>query len=229
MVRDPYAWWCGRKGVVRLLTIPIIILFQTGVIVHKGLSDLPLYTVTRIEETGDELRLSGQFDHLKTVRGVPRRSWLYAPPNSIIGDLISVDTETFAAIFLAHSSDKQFVSGIGARFPWLDGYWNAALIQRILENTDEWRQVVFEPNDTTEFIQDGVRGWCKVGRKVPDGAQIIGSIEGGWDHEHCELCQQKIGLGGEGCGYTDIEDNWLCPSCYKSYGANGNLAFLFEG
>ena len=27
MVRDPYAWWCGRRGVVKLPPIPIIFIY----------------------------------------------------------------------------------------------------------------------------------------------------------------------------------------------------------
>jgi hypothetical protein len=53
-------------------------------------------------------------------------------------------------------------------------------------------------------------------------------VRGGWDHEHCELCRGKIGVGGAPVGYRDNDDQWLCESCYDHYAKQHDLSFLVE-
>lgn len=40
----------------------------------------------------------------------------------------------------------------------------------------------------------------------------------GWDHEHCELCFEKIGTGGIPGGYATVDEyRWLCPVCWQDF------------
>ena len=66
----------------------------------KQLDDLPHFRIDKIVpvENGD-LHLSGTFNHLAGVR--KGRSWLYAPPPSVIGDLIELIPENKTAVFIA--------------------------------------------------------------------------------------------------------------------------------
>lgn len=39
-----------------------------------------------------------------------------------------------------------------------------------------------------------------------------------WDHEHCELCFEKIGTGGLPGGYATADRyRWLCPECWRDF------------
>lgn len=39
-----------------------------------------------------------------------------------------------------------------------------------------------------------------------------------WDHEHCELCFEKIGTGGIAGGYATADEyRWLCPVCWRDF------------
>ena len=41
-----------------------------------------------------------------------------------------------------------------------------------------------------------------------------------WDHEHCELCGEKIGWGGLPGGYAAADEyRWLCPVCWEVFRA----------
>jgi hypothetical protein len=55
----------------------------------------------------------------------------------------------------------------------------------------------FMPSPAQHFRQGSVYGWTKAGSKLADDATPTHIEEMGWDHEHCELCQSKIGRGGD--------------------------------
>ena len=124
----------------------------------KQLADLPHFKIEQIEAAkhGD-LRLSGVFNHLSGVR--EGRSWLYAPPPSIIADLVALVPERKSAVFVASIFDSTPSLETGMAFPWIDGYWNSNLIERILDTNKKWIRTKFEPSDAMAFIQNNVRGW----------------------------------------------------------------------
>jgi hypothetical protein len=57
------------------------------------------------------------------------------------------------------------------------------------------------------------------GEEIPPGGFVV---PGGWDHEHCRLCWERISdiEAGKNFGYTDGKD-WLCESCYEKYIVSG--------
>src|SRR5678816_1815511 len=54
------------------------------------------------------------------------------------------------------------------------------------------------------------------------------SDSNGWDHEHCEICQRTIGVGGERHAYINKTDRWLCERCYHDYAKPRSLGFLIS-
>jgi hypothetical protein len=51
-------------------------------------------------------------------------------------------------------------------------------------------------------------------------------VPGGWDHEHCELCNAHIDAGN--VGYCDSSEHWVCEACYARYVVPHDLAFVDE-
>jgi len=191
----------------------------------KQLNDLPHFKIDKIIplENG-HLRLAGTFNHLAGVRN--GRSWLYAPPPSVIGDLVELIPENKTAVFIA--SVRKFTPEIkeGMIFPWVDGYWNSRLLERILDTKKTWTRTKFEPSDARAFDQDGVRGLSEATSPIPEGSKFLGKVSKGWDHEHCVICWSTIGANGAEFGYTDYENFWLCSDCYERYGATHDLSFI---
>jgi|SoiMethySBSTD1v2_1073268.scaffolds.fasta_scaffold1209851_1 hypothetical protein len=71
----------------------------------------------------------------------------------------------------------------------------------------EWVREVFTPRDA--IVYDG-----------KGGSSIQPSIKpGGWDHEHCLVCEATISDKSEShwYGYSDEDDHWLCEACYARH------------
>ncbi len=110
---------------------------------------------------------------------------------------------------------------VRARFPFVDIYLGdkAALV---LDRSKEWRLVEFQPVDAVERVAGDVRILAKA---TSDDASA--SVEeGGWDHEHCEICYEKIGAAGLPKGWTSASDEWLCEVCYEAYLKPRSLGFI---
>ena len=60
------------------------------------------------------------------------------------------------------------------------------------------------------------------------GAEDLGVKEGGWDHEHCELCRARIGDAQNPDGYVDPEEHWLCLACHERYATTRDLSFVVD-
>jgi len=190
------------------------------------LGDLPAFRVLQIANA-ENPELLGMFTHLKGVRA--GRSWLYAgDADSLIGDLLDIDEATQRARFTAPFWSSASPIQVGSAVPWLDGYWQAYHLTMILDPQAVWKRTEFAPSPAQHFQQGDVHGWTKAGAKLPDDAVPTHIDEVGWDHEHCELCQSKIGRGEDAYGYVDHNDRWLCERCYHAYAEPRSLAFVFS-
>lgn len=190
------------------------------------LKDLPAFQVLQITNA-DDPELIGVFSHLKGVRAA--RSWLYhGDADSLIGDLVDVDEATRQARFTAPFWSPSSPIQVGSVVPWLDGYWQAYHLTMILDPEAAWKRTEFTASPAQHFRQGHVHGWTKAGHKLPDDAVPTSVDELGWDHEHCELCQSKIGRGGDDHGYVDRNDRWLCGRCYHDYAEPRSLGFVFS-
>jgi hypothetical protein len=113
---------------------------------------------------------------------------------------------------------------VGAMYPWIDGYWQAYHVAMVLAG--KWTPRVFSATPAHYFRLAGVRGWQPEGGMLPLGAEDLGVQPDAWDHEHCELCQARIGVSGDPSGYVDPEDHWLCVECYSRYGITRDVSFV---
>lgn len=178
--------------------------------------------VERIERPADGLRIYGRFDRLDGVRGFgyfrfARRDYAWA-------ELKILDRST-CEVLVTDSRDPEVGRlRTGERYIWLDDYWQAPLVEAIADETHMWRRFTFVPADARQFKQGDAIGWQPLGQALPKGAIDLGIKPKGWDHEHCGLCDGRIDPDAP-IGYTDNEGHFLCPPCYKKYGAPHDVSF----
>jgi hypothetical protein len=192
---------------------------------HTRLEDLPAFELKQIL-TDSEPHLIGTFSHLRSVRA--GRSWLYAGDHSLIGDLIDLNANDRSARFIAPYWSPASVIQLGSIVPWFDGYWQANQVTMILDPAAHWQRTEFLPSPAQHFKQGGVSGWMRLGQDLPEGAVATHSDSNGWDHEHCEICQRTIGVGGKRYAYINKTDRWLCERCYHDYAKPRSLGFLIS-
>jgi len=189
------------------------------------LQDLPAFEVHRIVD-GEEPELFGVLTHLRGVR--LGRSWLYAgDADSLIGDLLDLDATSRRARFVAPFWSSPSPVQVGSIVPWLDAYWHAYHLTMILDLDANWQRTEFVPSSAQHFVHGEVSGWTKAERRLPEGAVPTHVEDAGWDHEHCELCQSKIGRGRSTHGYVDRHGRWLCERCYYDHASTHSLGFVY--
>ena len=130
-------------------------------------------------------------------------SWAFAPDN--VGDL----------------------DAIRARPEWevLDGYWGERA-EIVLDQARQWHKAAFQPTNAIRF--EGPAGtWV---REASDSDTTGGEIiKAGWDHEHCAICWETLGPGGQSYGYVSAQGarrTWVCEQCYVHFVQRGSLDFI---
>ena len=190
------------------------------------LSHLPQFTIDEVHATTDDVegRLVGRFSHLEGVHD--NRGWLYRVDRpSIIGDLGRVPVRAGEPVSFV-SPDPEYCVELrpGESYPWIDGFWQAYHVSMILAG--QWEPRTFVSSPARYFRLNGITGWQRDGEPLLDGAEDLGVREGGWDHEHCELCNTHIGGPGDPHGFVDREEHWLCAQCYERYARPRDLSFV---
>jgi hypothetical protein len=188
------------------------------------LENLPQFLIAEIDWQQSDAVLRGTVTGPRIENG---RAWLYVSASkSIIGDIIITPRATFTAPLWAMND----AAVVGAKLPIVDGRWNAYQVSMIVDEQHIWRRHRFTASDAIQFSRQGITpGWIatmKSGKPLPADAENQGVIVGAWDHEHCDLCDQKIGHGGDEFGYVDSEDRWLCEMCFLAYAEKHDLSFL---
>jgi hypothetical protein len=121
---------------------------------------------------------------------------------------------------------------IGLHYHFADDYWGERA-KLVFDTSRDWQWTQFVPSP--QFLIPGPNGtW--LGRQLrpdddplPDDAEIIPD---GHDHEHCRICWEKIGWGGQPAGYrsdAEPQDDWICQSCHDNYVAKRSLEFIQYG
>ena len=97
-----------------------------------------------------------------------------------------------------------------------ENWWTPTQLALVEGRSRLWRLTSFEPSDALAFESGGQIAVCK--RDADDDVSGPALVPGGWDHEHCELCWEKIFLipGTNHSGYTDGRE-WLCVECYEKF------------
>ena len=187
------------------------------------LSDLPTFRIDTIEILEEAWLLRGALSHRATVRN--GRSWLYrAPDTFLVGDLERASALSLFGEFRTPIQDYEPSLLTGQDFVWTDGYWNASFILSIVDANHRWHRIEFKNTDAFQKYAKGIRVWRNAEGEVRGPDETI--LAGGWDHEHCTLCNGHIRNGN--VAYKDLNNDWLCSPCYERYGATHDIGFLAE-
>lgn len=189
------------------------------------LDDLPQF---KILDTSKFLRGTNLFGALTRVpelgNGAIR---LYVPNESFWGTMDGISRESKTATLWTSDWKPDGPVQIGTSWPVIDACWRLEFIDAILNPEHPWKRVKFIPRDAQHFEESGRRGWAPAAQPLSENATPLHIELGGWDHEHCEICMQTIGHGGDAFGYVDDEDQWLCEGCYTKHADSHDLSFVF--
>ena len=178
--------------------------------------------VEAVDRVGDRLRISGRFDRLEGVREggcfrLSRGEYAWA-------NLTIVDPSACTVVVTDERDPEVARLRVGQRYTWLHDYWQQPLVEAIADETQVWREFTFEASDARHFKRgDGV-GWQPVGQALPNDVTDLGVKPGGWDHEHCDLCDLRIDPDAR-IGYTDDRGHFLCSKCYTKHAAQHDVSF----
>jgi hypothetical protein len=156
-------------------------------------------------------------------------SWFWLWPTEdtfILPQTDSVDVASGRVCVRIEAPEMSSEIRKGARLPWHTPIWQAYHIRMIREGL--WQTVQFEAADAMHFDLNGVHGWTRVESEIPEGATATGVQAKGWDHEHCDICMERIGVSGFPIGYVSPDEHWLCPPCYDQWGSRRDLGFLVD-
>jgi len=185
---------------------------------------LSQFRLERLERTGRGARGEGVFDRITDPERTTFLADLFAGEDVHMGvRFYALDLRARRGWFEVQEGDPDQLSE-GTTYACLDGYWGerAALV---LDRSRVWQRERFEPRDSIR-IAAGQGGWARMrvpGEQPPKDGDVV---LGGWDHEHCLICSQKIGSHGDEYGYRDQHDGWACEPCYGAYVEPRRLDFI---
>jgi len=196
----------------------------------QRLDSLPHFVIARVQNSVRDTNgyisyeLHGAFDHLEGVRE-GRGYLLLSSDYSLCGDLTCLDSVAKTATF---SGCEEKVPLAGSRLPYVDGWWDPYKVWLVADVERVWTKAMFVASDAEVrfFKDDKGQRWRELTpldpSRLPDSRRE--TLEGGWDHEHCMLCNSHIYPGGH--GYHDPEDHWACVGCFDKYVATHDLSFV---
>jgi len=216
--------------------------------VRRGATSEDGYTWFELEGAFDPI-LERSFDQIIAGRG-PRWFWLlFGERGCLCPMLKSFDKEANTAILTCQEKEEPRV--VGSELAYLSPYWQAFHVWMVRDRNWGWERKQFQGTDAVaedyeakdvSIVGDReVRVWTKLepigagsgqSRHYPATEQTLPVRSGtrpvpsGWDHEHCELCNEHIDAGM--FGYCDSGERWMCEKCYERYVTRRDLAFADE-
>lgn len=151
------------------------------------------------------------------------------------GEVISYDPATGRVLLdLWYAGDLV----AGDSFPLLNHDYNPYQVAMVLDETRRWTRKRFTPRDAIATPgPDGftclnpIGGGSSSRYYPPQEGEALPNADGeirnsAWDHEHCELCEARIGPRDEPEGYIDSHRLWVCCKCFETYVATHDLGFI---
>jgi hypothetical protein len=192
-------------------------------------SDFSQFTIQKAVQQGDRTLLKGRMTKPGRRSVGEQLSLFITIEDDVQGIVTEFDPDAATAVLSVVTEHLHPAVVPGASFPVYDNYWVGKL-HLVLDDDVHWTRMQFVAPDA--FVEPSeTPGWRKWRIATPeDESRTDGQIvKGGWDHEHCELCWQKIGDGGEPNGYFDGTNNWVCDRCYNRFIGPRDLRFVLDG
>jgi len=119
------------------------------------------------------------------------------------GRFTVVDEETETAVMSIAATDTSKLV-YGRAYPYLDAYWG----------------------ERAELVYDQSRIWLRREFHPRDAIRGDELIHGGWEHEHCSICWEKIAEYAQPLGWCDQNHHWLCEACHEQYVVPKSIDFI---
>lgn len=216
--------------------------------IRPGSSFIDGYQDFELEGSYDAA-LERQFENMTAGNG-PQWFWLlFGERGSLCPMLKSFDRQRRTAVLTCFENSEPKV--LGMELACLSSYWQAFNVWMVLDPNWGWERTQlrgadaiaedYEAKDVSIVGGREIKVWTKLepvdamsgeSRHYPAADQTapvnLGSrlIRGGWGHEHCQLCNERI--EGREFGYRDPEDRWMCVDCHLRYVIPHDLAFVDE-
>jgi hypothetical protein len=101
--------------------------------------------------------------------------------------------------------------------PKIEEWWTKGQVELVKDKTRNWQLKRFttKPGIWIPTDSGSLLARAEDHQILPEGGVLDNSA---WDHEHCELCFEKISdrVNCQKDGYTD-GSSWLCRNCYQTY------------
>lgn len=183
-----------------------------------GPADLPHFSVSG--SLGDRYR--GLFDASPWV-GEDWIAGLYLGGGRFLwGRFRDVDAEARSCSFRPDEVAQPSALSPGESYPFMESYWGRRA-ELVLDEGRHWHRADFKAGDMVRYpVEGGGRLSTRSSSQAPAGGEVV---PGGWDHEHCEICWQRIGSGGEPEAFFSPQNSWVCEACYGHFVVPRSLAF----
>jgi len=182
----------------------------------KTLADFPQFTVELMEPADvDPSRITGTFNR---IDGVSREGWDYLvsdrPHGGMTATVVTFDETTRRVSYDVFPDDVKYNDvQVGTVLSWLSSYWDPLLIFAISRGPNVWRPLIFEPSPAY-YWEKGAWTNSEESAKRSAGPEGVTAVPGGWDHEHCDLCNKHIDNGDKYWLFEDGRPEFLCDACY---------------
>ncbi len=129
------------------------------------------------------------------------------------GDFVGLDAATRTTRVRPEDMTQLNLLHPGDEYPFFDGYWGQA-VELVLGPPRNWTETVFQPSDAVVYPAGGGQMMVPASGEIPQGAHVA---PGAWEHEHCAICWETIGHGGDPKGFLSTDKRWICAKCHMSY------------
>ena len=187
-----------------------------------NLTDLPRFLVT----SKSEGRYHGRFDPSPWIGNGHCIGLHFGAGRFLWCEVGDVDSEARTCSLAPDEWSESFEPNVDESYPYMEWYWGSRA-EIVLDEERTWNRATFEARAMVLYpAEGGGRMGTPLAEVEQAGAEGGGVVPGGWDHEHCEICNQTIGNGGDPDGYVSDSTCWICVECYRDYVVPRSLGFM---
>jgi len=167
---------------------------------HADLLKLPIFTVSKFENKGEDLLIEGKFNYMTDfyIGVMDGASCLYLPPVHYDGNIIDFNKSTLYALFKTWIINEHRLDA-GQEFVWLYGYYQPYYLNMFIDDINKW--------ELKEYPDPVDHDHCLVCQ-----AHICSKKD-------CTHRRSKY-------SYVYEENNWVCNDCFEKYLKINSLEFL---